>query len=93
MDTFALGIHRKMTAHRDIVLGGVNTMGQGVSISNPAINKFGHSADFAARKGQISSRVAENGENQDLQGDDAMSVDGDISYCSNEMDELGEKSI
>ncbi len=26
-------------------------------------------------------------------GDDAMSVDGDISYCSNEMDEIGDKAL
>lgn len=26
-------------------------------------------------------------------GDDAMSVDGDISHCSNEMDEFGDKSF
>jgi hypothetical protein len=30
---------------------------------------------------------------QDIIGDDAMSVDGDISYCSLEMDEIGDKSL
>ena len=71
-------------------------MGPGVSISNPAINKFGHSADFAAkRKAQVSSGIAikSGQENQDMCGDDAMSVDGDISYCSNEMEEIGDKAI
>ena len=32
-------------------------------------------------------------ENQDMCGDDAMSVDGDISYCSNEMEEIGDKAV
>ena len=43
----------------------------------------------------MSSGIADRGgqENQDMCGDDAMSVDGDISYCSNEMDEIVDKSF
>ena len=95
MDTFAVNLHRKMTTQRDAEVNGVY-VGPGVSISNPAINKFGHSADFAAkRKGLVSSGIAikSGQENQDMCGDDAMSVDGDISYCSNEMEEIGDKAI
>jgi len=77
MDTFAMGIHRKMT-------NAANALGHEVSLSNAAIGKFGHSADFAARKKASS---ADNNDNE-MCVDDAMSVDGDISYCSNEMEEL-----
>jgi hypothetical protein len=49
MDTFAVNLHRKMTTQRDAEVNVVYT-GQGVSISNPAINRFGHSADFAAKR-------------------------------------------
>lgn len=96
MDTFAVNLHRKMTTQRDAEVNAVY-VGPGVSISNPAINKFGHSADFAAKRKapQVSSGIAikSGQENQDMCGDDAMSVDGDISYCSNEMEEIGDKAI
>jgi hypothetical protein len=95
MDTFAVNLHRKMTTQREAEVNGVYVV-HDVSINNPAINKFGHSADFTAkRKAQVSSGIAikSGQENQDMCGDDAMSVDGDISYCSNEMEEIGDKAI
>jgi hypothetical protein len=88
-----------MTAHRDAnIIGlGTNQM-QGISLTNPVANKFGKSADFVGgrrQNNQISSRVAVqdgNNDNQEMCYDDAMSVDGDISYCSIEMDEIQDKT-
>ncbi len=49
LDTFAVNLHRKMTTQRVADANGGHE-GQGVSLTNPAISKFGHSADFAAKR-------------------------------------------
>ena len=44
-----MNIHRKMTIQRDAEVNGVY-IGQGLAITSQALIKFGHSADFAAKR-------------------------------------------
>lgn len=83
MDSFALNLHRKMTVH-----GNLQTNPHGSSTSNPfhTISK-----QPPAIKSQINvsllNRQQPPMETDPIGDNEAMSVDGDISYSSIDMDE------
>ncbi len=74
-----------MTAHRD-----PSNIIHAVKVNERKVEGT-KSADFAASRQAHLENEPED-EEEEI-NDNAMSVDGDVSYCSVEMDELGDRSF